>query len=109
MGYRKKKFHIKRGDLVEVIAGNEKRKQGKVVFVDVEKDRAIVEGLNLRTIHIKPSRQNPKGRRETRPGSMHSSNLMVVDPQDNKRTRTGRRLNQKGKLQRYSKKTNQFI
>ena len=106
---QKKKLHIKKGDLVKVLSGNEKGKEGKILSIDMQKRRAIVEGLNLRTIHIKPTRQDGKGRREKQPKSIDNSNLMLVDPHDGAATRTGRRLNDAGKLQRYSKKTKKFI
>jgi large subunit ribosomal protein L24 len=105
----KKKFHIKTGDTVMVIAGNSKGKQGKVIEVLTQKERAKVEGVNMITKHIKPTAQNPQGSLVQTEGTIHISNLMLIDPATNQPTRTGRRLNDNGKLQRYSKKTDQFI
>ena len=101
------KLHIKTGDTVMVIAGNSKGKTGVIKSVITEKSRAIVEGVNLQTKRVKPSASNPQGGIEKREGSIHISNLMVVE--NGKPVRTGRKLNDKGKLQRYSKSTGKFI
>ncbi len=103
------KLHIRTGDTVKVISGNSKGKTGKVLSVLVDKQRARVEGVNLVTKHIKPNAQNPQGRIEKVEGAVHISNLQVVDPSTGEATRVGRKLNDKGKLQRYSKKTGNFI
>lgn len=106
---KKPKLHIKSGDTVMVISGNAKGKTGKVTKVLVEKQRATVEGVNLITKHVKPTAANPQGGIEQREGAIHISNLMVVDPKTGEPTRTGRKLNDKGKLQRFSKKSGNFI
>jgi len=103
------KFHIRKGDTVKVIAGNDKGKTGKVLEVIPAKYRAIVEGVNVITKHIKPSATSPEGGREETEAAIHMSNLMVVDPASGNATRTGRKLNDDNKLQRYSKKTGEFI
>lgn len=103
------KFHIRKGDTVKVIAGNSKGKSGKVLSVLVSKQRAVVEGANMITKHVKPNAQTPQGSIEKVEGSIHISNLMVIDPATGEATRTGRRLNDKGKLQRFSKKSDKFI
>lgn len=103
------KFHIKTGDTVLVIAGNSKGQQGTVKEILVEKERARVEGVNMITKHIKPTAQNPQGELVQTEGSIHISNLMLVDPTTKQPTRTGRALNDAGKLQRISKKTGKFI
>lgn len=103
------KLHIRTGDTVKVISGNSKGKTGIVLSVLVEKERARVEGVNMITKHIKPNAQNPQGRIEKVEGAVHISNLQVVDPATGEATRVGRKLNDKGKLQRYSKKTGNFI
>ncbi|TDB68804.1 50S ribosomal protein L24 [Arundinibacter roseus] len=103
------KLHIRTGDTVKVIAGNSKGKTGLVKSVIIAKQRAIVEGANMITKHVKPNAQNPQGSIEKLEGSIHISNLMVVDPATGEATRTGRRLNDKNKLQRFSKKSDKFI
>ena len=104
-----KKLHLKNGDTVKVIAGNSKGKTGKVLEVITAKDRAIIEGVNVVTKHVKPSAEKPEGGIEKTEASVHISNLMVVDPSNGEATRIGRKLNDKNKLQRYSKKTGEFI
>ncbi len=103
-----KKFHIKSGDNVKVIAGDDKGKTGKVTQVITSSDRAIVEGLNIVTKHVKPSASNPNGGIQKVEAPIHISNLMVIDAAGDE-TRTGRKLNDKSKLQRYSKKSGEFI
>ena len=103
------KTHIKTGDLVKVIAGNEKGKTGTVKSIIAGKDRAIVEGLNIVSKHNKPSATNPNGGIEKVEAGIHISNLMLVDPSSNDAVKTGRKLNDAGKLQRYSKKSGEFI
>ena len=103
------KLHIRKGDKVKVIAGNSRGKEGVVLEIIPAKNRAFVEGVNMVTKHIKPSATNPEGGIEKTEASIHLSNLMVVDPANGESTRTGRKANQDGKLQRYSKKTGEFI
>ena len=103
------KLHVKSGDTVQVISGNSKGKTGKIVEVLVKKNRVVVEGVNIIKKHIKPSAQNPQGEIREVEGSIHISNVKVVDPSTGKPTRTGRKLNEAGKLQRYSKATGKFI
>jgi large subunit ribosomal protein L24 len=104
-----KKLHIKSGDTVKVLSGNSKGQTGKILRVLVEKQRAVIEGVNMITKHVKPSAANPQGSLEKREGTIHISNLMVIDPATNEPSRTGRKLNDKDKLQRYSKKSGNFI
>lgn len=92
-----------------VIAGNAKNKTGKIVKVLVEKQRVVVEGLNMVKKHLKPTAENPQGGIIEKEGSIHISNVMPLDPKTGKPTRIGRKLNEKGKLQRYSKKTGEFL
>ncbi len=103
------KFHIRKGDTVKVIAGDDKGKTGKVMEVITDKSRAVVEGINMVTKHQKPSAGKPEGGIKKIEGTLHISNLMLVDPASGTAVRTGRKLNEKGKLQRYSKKTGGFI
>lgn len=102
-------MHVRSGDTVKVIAGDDKGKTGKILSVDLEKRRAIVEGLNLVTKHVKPSASNPQGGIQKKEAPIHISNLMLVDPKTGEATRTGRKLNENGKLVRYSKKTGEVI
>ena len=104
-----KKFHIKKDDLVKVVAGNEKGKSGKVLSILKDKNRAIVEGLNIVSIHKKPNASNPNGGIEKKEAGIHISNLALIDPSTSEATKTGKKLNDDGKLQRYSKTTGEFI
>lgn len=104
-----KKLHIKVGDSVIVVAGTDKNKEGKILSIDRKKDRAIVEGANMITKHVKPNASNPQGGIEKREAGLHISNLMVKDPKDGKPTRVGRKLDENGKLVRYAKKSGEVL
>ncbi|ALC98253.1 50S ribosomal protein L24 [Capnocytophaga sp. oral taxon 323] len=102
------KLKIKTGDTVKVIAGEDKGKEGKVLRVDREKNRAIVEGLNLVKKHTKPNAQNPQGGIVEKEASIHISNLSLIDPKTKKATRVGFEVKD-GKKVRISKKSNVVI
>lgn len=103
------KLHIKKGDMVFVNAGNEKGKTGKVLSIDKKKNRAFVEGLNLVKKHTKPNAKYPQGGIIEQEAGIHISNLQVVDPQKGGPTKIGRKLNDKGKLVRFAKKSGEEI
>ncbi|MFI3328502.1 MAG: 50S ribosomal protein L24 [Rikenellaceae bacterium] len=103
------KLHIKKGDLVAVIAGDSRGQQGKILSVDVQKQRAIVEGVNLVKKSQKPSAENPQGGIVEQEAALHISNLQLIDPKSGKPTRTGRREDANGKLVRFSKKSGEEI
>ena len=103
------KLHIRKGDNVMVVAGDSKGRSGKVLEVDVEKYRAIVENVNLATKHSKPNAKNPKGGLVKQEMPIHISNLMLVDS-TGKPTRVGRQIDSKtNKSVRVSKKTGEVI
>ena len=103
------KMHIKKGDTVLVLSGNDKGKQGKVMSVDRKSQRAIVEGVRIISKHTRPNAEHPQGGIIKQEAPIHISNLMVVD-NSGKPTRVGRKLDEKsGKLVRYSKKTGEII
>ena len=99
------KFHIKKGDTVYVNSGSDKHKTGRVLEVLVKKQRAIVEGINIVSKAMKPNAKYPQGGIVKMEAPIHISNLNVVDPKTGKPTRIGRKLNEAGKLVRYSKKS----
>ena len=103
------KLHIKKGDMVQVIAGDNKGQQGKVLKVEVSKQRAIVEGVNLVKKATKPNAQNPQGGIVEQEAPIHISNLQLLDPQSGKPSRVGRRANAEGKLVRFAKKSGEEI
>ncbi|MFO7574529.1 MAG: 50S ribosomal protein L24 [Bacteroidales bacterium] len=104
-----KKLHIKKGDTVMVITGESNGQKGRVLEVDREKSRAIVEGVNMVSKHTKPNAKSPQGGIVKKEAPIHISNLLLVDPSSGKATRIGRRLNEKNKLVRYSKKSGEEI
>ncbi len=106
---KQSKKNIHKDDTVKVISGNHRGKSGKVLEVIAQKNRVIVEGINMVTKHIKPSAANPEGGIEKTEAGVHISNLMLVDPATGETTRVGKKRNEEGKLQRYSKKTGEFI
>ena len=105
----KVKLHIKKNDLVKVLAGDSKGQEGKVLSIDIAKNRAVVEGVNLVSKHTKPDAKNPQGGIIKMEASVHVSNLMLIEPGTGKVTRIGRKLDDNKKLVRYSKKTGEVI
>ena len=103
------KLKLKKGDLVQVIAGDSKGTQGKITEVITDKNRAIVEGANMVSKHTKPNAANPNGGIIKQEAAIHVSNLALVDAKTGKPTRVGRKLNDAGKLVRVSKKSGEEI
>ena len=97
---------IKRGDLVKVIAGKDKDKEGKVISVNKDDNTVIVEGVNMVTKHTKPSAQNQNGGIVTKEGPINVSNVMLVV--DGKTTRVGFKV-EDGKKVRVAKATGKVI
>ncbi|MEQ9309232.1 MAG: 50S ribosomal protein L24 [Balneolaceae bacterium] len=109
---KQKKLYVKKGDNVLVLAGNDKGKKGRVLMVFPDKDRVLVEGINVRTHHEKPSQENQQGGRVKKEASIHISNVMVVDPSSNEPSRIGRKRieeNGKGRWVRYAKTSGEII
>ncbi len=104
-----KKIHIKKGDTVIIITGESKGQKGRVLEIDRDKNKAIVEGVNMVSKHTKPNAKAPQGGIIKKEAPVHISNIMVVDPTSGKPTRIGRKLNDKEKLVRYSKKSGEEI
>ena len=103
-----KKLRIKKGDTVIVNAGNDKGKTGKVVSVMPDKDRAIVEGVNMVSKHTKPNSKQPQGGIIKQEAGIHISNLQLVDPKSGAATRVGYKFVD-GKKVRYAKKSGEEI
>ena len=104
----KTKRHIKKGDTVKVLSGDDRGQTGKVLKVDVSKYRAFVEGVNMISKNTKPNAKTPQGGIIKKEASVHISNLMVIDGKGNA-TRVGRRIGSKDRLVRYSKKSGEEI
>jgi len=104
-----KKLHIKKGDVVIVNSGDYKGQKGRVLEVNRNTSRALVEGINMVSRHTKPNSKSPQGGIVKKEAPVHISNLMLIDPAKGGATRIGRRLNSEGKLVRYSKKSKEEI
>jgi len=102
------KLKIKSGDTVRVIAGDHKGSEGKVLRVLVEKNKAIVEAVNMVSKHTKPSAKNPQGGIVKKEAPIHISNLALVDLKTKETTKTGVRK-EGDKNVRFSKKSNQVL
>lgn len=102
------KLKIKSGDTVVVTAGDHKGSEGKVMSVNLLKNKAIVEGVNMVSKHEKPSAANPQGGIVKKEAPIHISNLSLVDPASGKATRVGFKM-EDGKKVRFSKKSNQVL
>lgn len=102
------KLHLKSGDTVKVLSGDDRGRTGKVTSVDRVKGRAIVEGINMVKKHLKPSATNPQGKIDEVEAPIYFSKLMVVDSK-NQASRIGRKKDDNGKLVRYSKKSGEVL
>lgn len=103
------KLHIKKDDTVIVLAGEDKGKTGKVLKVLVEKNRAIVEGVNIVSKSAKPSAKNPQGGIVKMEAPIHISNLSLIDPKNGKATRVAVKKTDDGKKVRIAKKSGEEI
>ena len=103
------KLHIKKDDTVIVLAGEDKGKTGKVLKVLVEKNRAIVEGVNIVSKSAKPSAKNPQGGIVKMEAPVHISNLSLIDPKSGKATRVAVKKTDDGKKVRIAKKSGEEI
>ena len=102
------KIKIKSGDLVRVNAGDHKGQEGKVLRVIRDKNKAVVEGLNMVSKHTKPSAKNPQGGIVKKEAPIHISNIALIDPKSKKATKTGIKVEGDKKV-RLSKKSNQVL
>jgi len=102
------KLKLKSGDKVRIIAGDHKGTEGKILRVDREKNKAIVEGANMVSKHTKPSAKSPQGGIVKKEAPIHISNLSLIDPKSKEVTKTGIRIEGDKKV-RFSKKSNQVL
>ena len=104
------KLKIKKNDIVVVLAGTSKGKEGKVIKIYSATNRAIVEGVNMVSKHTKPNAANPQGGIIKQEASINISNLMIVDPKSGQPTRIGKKRDEEtGKLVRFAKKSGEVI
>ena len=97
--------HVRRGDMVVVLAGKEKGKTGKVKRILTKKDRVVVEGLQMVKRHTKPTQQNPQGGTIPREGSIHISNIALWSAAEKRAIKVGMKINADGTKVRVDKKT----
>ena len=100
---------VRTGDEIVVIAGKHKGRRGKVLEVIAEKDRVVVQGVNIVTKHVKPSRENPQGGIQKREAPIHISNVMLADPATGDPTRVRFQLLDSGRKVRVAVKSGQQI
>jgi large subunit ribosomal protein L24 len=100
---------IRKGDRVEVISGAEKGKRGEVVRVIPKENRAVVQGVNVAKRHVKPRGLGQPGGIVDQEAPIHLSNLALVDPKSDKRTRVGFRVLSDGSKVRVAKATGEVI
>ncbi len=93
-------LHIKKGDMVEIIAGDHKGAVGRVLRVVPEKDKVVVQGHNIAKKHVRPSRRNPQGGRIDVEQPIHISNVLPVNPKSSKGSRVRYQINSDGSKKR---------
>ncbi len=103
------KIHIRKDDTVQVMSGEHKGQTGRVIAVDREKYRAVVEGINLVSKHTKPNAGNPQGGIIQKEAPIHISNLLLVNVKTGKGERVGRKTGAEGKSVRYFKKSGEEV
>ena len=104
------RIRLRKNDLVEVITGRDKGKRGKVLMVLPEKGRLLVQGVNFIKRHTRPNPQkNIKGGIAEREAPMHVSNVMIVSPDDDKRTRMGSKLLPDGRKARIGRRSGEVL
>ncbi|HKK37802.1 MAG TPA: 50S ribosomal protein L24 [Cryomorphaceae bacterium] len=103
------KIYIKKGDTVQVTTGESKGSTGRVVSVERDRYRAIVEGVNMVSRHTKPSAADPQGGITKKEAPIHISNLLVVDPTTKKGERVGYKKDADGNSVRYFKKSGEQL
>lgn len=101
--------HVRKGDTVVVVAGKERGKRGRVLRVIPEKNRVVVERINMIKKHQRPTQKLRQGGIIEREGAIHLSNVMVVDPASGKPTRIGMRALGDGKKVRVARKSGEII
>ena len=103
------KMFVRKGDRVRVMRGNERDKEGTVLRVDREKNRVVVEGINLRKRHMRPSAVSPEGGIITFEAPIAASNVMLIDPASGEPTRVRVKQNDDGTKDRVAAKSGRAI
>ena len=103
------KLFVRKGDRVQVMRGNERGKQGTVLRVDREKNRVVIEGINLRKRHMRPSAVSPEGGIISFEAPISASNVMLLDPETGKPTRVRTKKNDDGSKDRVAAKSGRAL
>ena len=106
---KSRKTHVKKGDIVEVIAGSEKGKRGKILRVLKDQGRVIVEKINMVKRHTKPSQNNQQGGIIEREGKIHISNVLPVDPKSSQPSRVSRKRLEDGTRVRVTQRSGELL
>lgn len=102
----REKMHVRRGDMVRVVRGNFAGQEGTVLRVLLKENRVVVEGVNMRKRHMKPTQANPEGGIVSFEAPVHASNVMLIDPTTGEPTRVKKRIDADGTKERVSKDGN---
>ena len=102
-------LHVKRGDIVAVIAGDDKGRTGEVLRVFKDRGKVLVQGVNRVYKHLKPSRQHPQGGRIQKEMPISLSNVLPLDPKTQQPTRVGFRINEDGSKERVARKSGESL
>ena len=106
-------IRLKKNDKVKVISGNHKGKEGKILKIFRDKNRVIVEGVNIIKRHTRPNQKNPQGGISQKEASIHVSNILLIDPKAGEPTKVGMQIiedeNGKKKRMRFGKKSGEII
>jgi large subunit ribosomal protein L24 len=101
----RQKMHVRRGDRVRVIRGNYSGAEGTVLRVLTKENRVVVEGVNMRKRHSRPTQANPEGGIITFEAPIHASNVMLLDPKSGEPTRVRQRIDADGVKERLAVKS----
>lgn len=102
-------MHIKKGDRVVVIAGDDRGRTGEVIRIDAAAGKVLVQGVNRVYRHLRPSRQNPQGGRIQKEMPVDISNVLPIDPKTDQPTRVGFRIVQDGSKERFARKSGETL
>lgn len=103
------KMHVRKGDTVQVIAGRDRGKVGEILSVNPKKSQVIVQGVNIRTKHVKPQQEGESGQIVTQEAPIHSSNVMLYSEKEKVASRVAYTFDQDGRKVRMLKKTGEII
>ncbi|RMF62657.1 MAG: 50S ribosomal protein L24 [Cyanobacteria bacterium J069] len=109
MGKLRYKMHVKKGDTVQVISGSDKGKVGEILRVYPETSKVVVQGVNVRTKHVKPQQEGESGQIQTFEAPIHSSNVLPYSTKQKVASRVAYTFNAEGRKVRMLKKTGEIL